>query len=376
MRNEVFADSSALMNEMESVWCYQTEEIDGTTLVSLPMSYPWAEWLQMEVNARKMRGTEPLNQLLKMDFRNGVLLYGDPGNGRHTVGKALLKSLRCPCLFLNGFLMKNWDAAVFCQCLTAFAEQFSEQTGEPAYAPALSIFVEELSQCSWAYALLDTLNDLLEPEERTFFLVVLEDEYRIPDMLRKKLLQCRFRNPNPDERLRYLTNALDDPIVLLEQMEITDLAEKTEGFSYSELNSLVHWLRLKQRNNYLLFLDGRDLSMLTENEIRSELPKIVISRAELDKLWNLMEKTTDVPPMPRQEEPLPLRTAREEIRYYVPAESRETASEEKKQPVSEAKTQSEYFEEFQRLPYDAKENLAAEMYKENHTGGRKERMKK
>lgn len=255
----------------------------GTPLIRLMEDYGWAKWLLTELTMLMASENDDRVNMLNLNFRSGVLLNGEPGNGVSVIARSILGYLRRDWISLNRI---DWMSRKKEEFLSDLRKCLAESTDS-----RLCILVEDLSCCSYADAVMSLLSEYAEAvEPQNFFMIILENEWKIPEYLLEKLLICTFRNPDEKERERFLRHHLDDPLLLLSSGEKKLILEKTAGFSYADMDRLIHWLRLLQWENFQKKYEESERDAMSENEYRRAFGECELGTEQLEVLLGLLRK--------------------------------------------------------------------------------------
>jgi hypothetical protein len=220
--------------------CWQKDErlyqaIVNTTFENLILPGVLKQQIVSDVEA--FFAAREMYERYHIPWKRGILFLGAPGNGKtHTI-KALINTLKRPCLYVKSFKAEySTDAKnigdVFRRARTA--------------APCLLV--------------LEDLDALLTDENRSVFLnemdgfaansgIVVVASTNHPDRLDAAILdrpsrfdrKYHFDLPMEAERIAYLTrwNTTFEPPLHLSAGEIAELAARTQGFSFAYLKELV-----------------------------------------------------------------------------------------------------------------------------------------
>ncbi len=211
------------------------ESIQRTTFESLVL--PEGEKEVIESDFRRFFESRAAYEKHGIPWKRGVLFMGPPGNGKtHTV-KALVNSLRLPCLYVRSFQ----------------AEYMSDQRN-------ISAVFSRARGCAPCLLILEDLDSLITDENRSYFLNELDGFHQNtgivavgttnhPERLDPAILhrpsrfdrKFSFAPPGLAERKEYLqsfTSSLEKELQLACE-EASQIAEATADFSYAYLKELV-----------------------------------------------------------------------------------------------------------------------------------------
>lgn len=241
------------------------EPPENDTLDSLPDTYYWKPVLQ-NLN------TDRLYEKLGLPRIRGILLSGAPGNGKHTLLDALVtdiwkrEGIRNPEAvryshlraedFSEGLTMEQAQQRV--EALFQVLERYLESgTAEFAF-----LVFDQMERYAYAQVLQNAILDgILDLEQDNFFVIcITEKEEKIYGELKSLLLHCRCNSPGKNQRENYLEKNLTWEVadwehpsqdffkqisITLSGMTMEEAAEKTEGFSYGDLNRFVYLLKME-----------------------------------------------------------------------------------------------------------------------------------
>ncbi len=262
--------SSVLMRDF-----YQSVEKDD--------SFGWGGRVQML--CRRAVGRRP----------SGLFLIGKPGCGKHTAMAFAIDALeesKYSFLFLcgNDLLAGNVGFASIKEKIDVFLDEcYGNEEG-------LCLIIENLEEADCREEFLCFLGmtlaeykmqaDVLPP---LFAILISEEEFSLPSILRNQLLLCRMTLPDLEHRRIFLQNRGRD---IQHYVALEQIAEQTEGYSYAQLIDLVR--------NLILIIDSDEDSVITkekvEDLIQDQRPDPEIGQAgeriadQLEKLINQSEE--------------------------------------------------------------------------------------
>jgi len=210
-------------------------------------------------------------------WKRGILFVGPPGNGKTHAVKAIINALAQPCLYVKSFRVEYRTD-----------EDSIRQVFDRARKSAPCILV------------LEDLDSLLTPENRSFFLneldgfaanvgIVALATTNHPERLDPSILDrpSRFDRKYPfdlpefAERLAYITmwNGSLKPTLQLATAGIARLGEQTEGFSFAYLkelflSSMMRWIADEQKGSA-----PETMQQVMENQIGVLREQMVSARA-------------------------------------------------------------------------------------------------
>lgn len=177
----------------------------------------------------------------------GVFITGPEGCGRHTIMANVVQILSMyPWTFSTEFIT-GWDLeddtgsfALAREKLEALLEKYREN---PADEQDLCLVLDELEDYPYQDALLKFLEKTVceywnrKDEYPKLFLVLLQNaSLRVPSILRRMLYACCVQYPDMEHRKRFLQKYIGK---VRGSLSVDDMTEKTSGFSYAELWSLI-----------------------------------------------------------------------------------------------------------------------------------------
>lgn len=237
---------------------------EGPTLDDLPTTYPWARLLA-GVN------TSVVYEALLPTMR-GVLFTGPEGNGRHTQARAFANS-QLTNMMRPGRVMQHVeiDAA---QLSPRLSEQELAEHIQTLYRLAdacikengfiIAFFFDQLDL--YPQSMMDAIAACMEDmdPDRCITVCIAQDETCISRKLRQSFFHCRCLRPTREQRLSYLKGALafhvqdswsevgetaDKMMVIdFDGIDVGEIADLTEWFSYADLAALVQMMKLLVSN--------------------------------------------------------------------------------------------------------------------------------
>lgn len=177
----------------------------------------------------------------------GVLIAGPEGCGRHTIMANIVQLLSMdPWSFSTEFIT-GWDLeddtgsfALAHEKLEVLLEKYREN---PADEQDLCLVLDEFGDYPYQDALLKFLEKTVceyrnrKDEYPKLFLVLFQNaSLRVPSILRRMLYACCVQYPDVEHRKRLLQKYIGK---VQGSLSVDDMTEKTSGFSYAELWSLI-----------------------------------------------------------------------------------------------------------------------------------------
>lgn len=176
---------------------------------------------------------------------NGMLITGPAGCGRHTllarVIAVVMEKGYTP-VFLTGEELAD-GALSRAEVLERMNAVLDQAVGEE---DSLCLVLEQMEDLPCLSALLKLLERRLcrasNGEEDGFFLVLIQDQpFPIPAVLKGMLQVCRLQYPNRERRRAFFTNHIRTD-ALKQSLPMEKLLSQTEHFTYDELSNLVELL--------------------------------------------------------------------------------------------------------------------------------------
>lgn len=228
-------------------------------LSDLPDTYHWKDILRSAVNMRladdRMAGKACCLTAQGMQLQPfcGAILTGSQGNGRHSTAEALAGTITAPHyvrLYGAELDYEAPDRAI--AAVNALGQTAAREKG-------LCLLLDDPQHCRHSRMIQTRLLRMLEETKDPLYLIIVTDkpESVIPG-LHSYLLCCHCTPPTTAERKRYLKSQYQwipqeeadggkktpkpTPYKLAD-FDMTDLAEETEGFSWSQMEQLMRHLR-------------------------------------------------------------------------------------------------------------------------------------
>lgn len=220
------------------------------SLGDLPKTYLWASQLTSAITLHTLNKSNYYKAHLPTPPLLGAIFTGPTGNGRHTTAEHLSKTLekvsKCPGfthIRLHGADLDFESPDEAMDALASIARLLKETDG-------LCLLLDEPQECRHSRMLQSRLLRLLDRIGRdhpgkVFHLILVTDS---PDSvlsgLRRRLMLCPCLLPSLNQRRGWLSEQLRKaPRLVPTELKMADLAEKTEGFSWHQLQLLVACLR-------------------------------------------------------------------------------------------------------------------------------------
>lgn len=174
----------------------------------------------------------------------GAVFLGEPGNGRHTAAEALAGSKCNPEAkeYHHYLRITGWDF----DCETAeescrIAEYAVQTAKEYEY---FCLFIDSPEESKFGKQFQYRLAEKLREAGTTVFVILLTKD---SDCLCRELTGsfkiCRCVPPTKAQREEWIKKNMENPFIAAENMTHMELAEKTEGFSWKQLNDMLESMK-------------------------------------------------------------------------------------------------------------------------------------
>lgn len=215
--------------------------LSETKLGGLADTFFWAPVLR----ATMLTGPDQLLNALGLRKQNGTIFTGADGNGRHTTAEALAASLCNPkaaepyhFLRIAGWEL-DFENACDVYALMDAIVGCGKETGR------LCLLLDSPEDSRWGLPVQRRLVGLLDAEEFSLYLILIcgEQKMTAPE-LRRRLRVCHCPPPTYEQREAWFADKLFTPVPIpMKSMTYRDLAKKTGGLSWKQLNDLVDSMR-------------------------------------------------------------------------------------------------------------------------------------
>lgn len=215
--------------------------LSETKLGGLADTFFWAPVLR----ATMLTGPAQLLNALGLRKQNGTIFTGADGNGRHTTAEALAASLCNPkaaepfhFLHIAGWEL-DFENACEVDALMDAIVCCGQETGR------LCLLLDSPEDSRWGLPVQHRLAGLLDTEEFFLYLILICGEQKMAvSELQRRLRVCHCPPPTDEQREAWFADKLFSPVPIpMKAMTHRDLAKKTEGLSWKQLNDLVDAMR-------------------------------------------------------------------------------------------------------------------------------------
>ena len=222
-------------------------------LSKLPDTYLWATQISGSIMLHLYSKQKSFQKRLPdftTELLRGAIFSGPTGNGRHTTAEHLAGTLTNTLKLQNFRHIRVHGADLD---LESPSEVFSAVASIDKClkeADGLCLLLDEPQECRHSRMLQSRLLVLMDrtrrnhPQKHFFVIIVTDTLDSILPGLRSRLMLCHCPNPSVDDRRQWLSRQLrSGPHLVPDEMRAADLAEKTEGFSWHQLQCLITNLR-------------------------------------------------------------------------------------------------------------------------------------
>ncbi len=249
-------EKKAVYQEMAKGFCDTVYE-EGPEISELPDTFLWKKPIENMISSLHY-------DHLKLPRYQGLLLFGDRGNGKHTLSDAYVQSVcKSEMCFEKSVYIRlraedfNAKQLTSVDEINGFIDALFEtcgMTGEHSF-----LVFDQMDSYSEITVVCNGIADaLMAASEKIHVICIAEDFRIIPSELSKLLLRCSC--PDPDERLRkkYFEERLSFHVedwvygsdyrrtikLQLKDLSAGELVSLTEGFSFAMLGEFVQVLKM------------------------------------------------------------------------------------------------------------------------------------
>ena len=236
---------------------------NGPGIEGLADTYPWKHFLS-DVN------TTLLYRALLPEIR-GAIFTGPAGNGRHTQAEAFAYSLIAQKLIAPDNFSNTYMILIEPLSLSPKLEEQELKKKVNEVFDSLENLVQNKNHTIavifdqidlYPRRIMDQIAECVSflEDQNLFTICIGEDETKISRNLLRELIHCRCPNPTAEQRRMYLqqlekvlvkdtwTKATDPKEkyinIILDEITWEEVADKTEGCSYADLNDLIWMIKL------------------------------------------------------------------------------------------------------------------------------------
>lgn len=206
---------------------------------------------------------EDLDEEFCVPSNQAFLLYGEVGNGKATLAKAVAGELQqegYPFVHLSGFdLLGNSDKET-CQNI----KEFFHELVENRWKAGIFVFLEEIAplcaSASVLWKLEKNIQRMSNQSQLPCVLIMTTSKIElVPMSLQKELISCYVGVPTLSERQTYLKAYLEDSIQLSSNLTWSKMAKETDTFNYGTLKKFIILLGMYYKQLILeARRDGKD----------------------------------------------------------------------------------------------------------------------
>lgn len=187
---------------------------------------------------------------LKLAPLRGVILAGEPGNGRHTIADALSGTLSrrgYSCFArITGVTLDTEDVADACAAIAGAMNHMCKHE-------RFCLLVDCPEDSRHNLAIQEFLRQQLDDHQGKMFLILItENSAKITTAMQAMMTTCQFQRPNLAERRGWLKTSMEGkiPIVIDGGVNSATLSKECEGFSWRQMMDLRTLLRRTMAMKY------------------------------------------------------------------------------------------------------------------------------
>ena len=215
-------------------------EVEAVRFEQLPGHEAIIETLQTHI-VMPMENRE-LAQRLGLRPKRGVLLFGPPGTGKTSIGRALAHRMKGKFFLIDGSFVSEPPAAFFGKLEAVIADAKKNAPSVLFIDDADTLFrIEHIAGLSrYLLTLLDGLESLTA--SHVCVMMTAMDVRPIPEAVLRSgrvELWLETRAPEAPVRARILERWLDNALPQAEQVDFAAIAQETEGFTPADIRRLV-----------------------------------------------------------------------------------------------------------------------------------------
>ena len=242
--------------EMVEGYCDTVYE-EGLEISELPETFLWKKPIENMISSLHY-------DHLKLPRYQGLLLFGEEGNGKHTVADAYIQSVcKSEMCFEKAVYIRlraedfNAKQLASLEDISSFVTALFDicsMSGEHSF-----LVFDQMEKYDETAVVCNCIADALLSASEKMHVICISENYKIiPSELSKLLLRCRCSAPDKNLRKKYFEDNLSFNVedwvygsdymrtVKLEIKDISadELAELTDGFSFADLEELIQIFKM------------------------------------------------------------------------------------------------------------------------------------